>query len=752
MNITTICNKIIEYSFYALFLLVPLVFVGDTSELFELNKMWLTYGLTILITGSWITAMIAKKQIRITKTPFDIFLILFLLSQLVSSIISLDSRVSFWGYYSRFNGGFYSILCYVILFYAFVTHFSRKQTMRLLIVTLISGFLVVLWGLPSHFGYDPTCYVFRGTLDVSCWTDAFKPTIRIFSTLGQPAWLAAYMAVLLPLSMSMFLRYFESKLKPDGKIYESKGILILHSSYFILTILFYLSLLFTGTRAGFFGFWSANLVFWTFIFFKHIFSIKHFLIFFFVINGIFVALNFLAGTPIAQLNKFTLSALTAKSQTQQTPTQTNPTPDSYNPTITNSGDIRVHVWKGAIEAWKANPIFGTGLETFAYAYYQHRPSEHNLTSEWDYLYNKAHNEFLNYLTTSGIVGLGTYLLFLGLFVLLMLGTWFHRLMASLLKVNSEAIKSWDSNPSTLLLTTGLFSGWISIWVTNFFGFSVVIINLFLILIPAFVFILAGLHQEKTAYLFPKEASKSSAISVVQWLGISIVTVIGLWWLYGLFQFWNADKSYALGYNLARSGEYQSAYNPLKDAHQMVPAEPVFTDELSAVSSQVALLFYQQQDATSAAEFAQQAIDLNNEVLTTHANSLVFWKTRIRIFYTLGQVDGRYLTYALQAAIQAAKLAPTDAKVSYNLGVLYGQTGNPQKGTEILQQTIRLKPDYIDAYYAIGLFYRDLAVDKDGNVVNPDMQQRAEKAVRYILENIDPENEQAKKTLQEWDAS
>ena len=41
---------------------------------------------------------------------------------------------------------------------------------------------------------------------------------------------------------------------------------------------------------------------------------------------------------------------------------------------------------------------------------------HNLTSEWDFLYNKAHNEYLNYLATTGLFGLGSYLLFIGVFL------------------------------------------------------------------------------------------------------------------------------------------------------------------------------------------------------------------------------------------------------------------------------------------------------------------------------------------------
>ena len=49
MKLLNILNKTIEYSFYLLFFLVPLALTGDTSELFEFNKLWVTFILTIVI-------------------------------------------------------------------------------------------------------------------------------------------------------------------------------------------------------------------------------------------------------------------------------------------------------------------------------------------------------------------------------------------------------------------------------------------------------------------------------------------------------------------------------------------------------------------------------------------------------------------------------------------------------------------------------------------------------------------------------
>jgi O-antigen ligase len=142
---------------------------------------------------------------------------------------------------------------------------------------------------------------------------------------------------------------------------------------------------------------------------------------------------------------------------------------------------------------------GTGVETFAYAYYQYKPAGHNLTSEWDYLYNKAHNEYLNYLATTGAFGLGTYLLFLiGVAVVSAI---------SLIKKKLEPSHGFDQK-TTLILILGLGSGWVSILVSNFFGFSVVIMNIFLFLFPMFILMLAEMIYPDKALALGKDSTET----------------------------------------------------------------------------------------------------------------------------------------------------------------------------------------------------------------------------------------------------
>lgn len=744
------CNRIIEYSFYGLFLLVPLVFTSATSELFELNKMWLTWGLTIAIVTAWIIKMVIQRRIIFQRTPLDIPIGLFLLSQTISTIFSQDVHVSLWGYYSRFNGGLLSIISYIFLYYAFISNFisenSVKIVKRLLFLSLSSGLIVSLWGLPSHFGYDPTCLLFRGTLDVSCWTANFMPKIRIFSTLGQPDWLAAYLAILLPISIIMFVRFAKD--------------LRLSIFYFLLSVLFYIDLLFTRARSGILGIWISLAFFFVAYFWlerkRPKFSILNSQSS--IILGIFLITTFIIGTPINQIRMLTLEGIGSVLQKAQVPPQDKKPTKEIEQTSTSSlesggtesADIRLTVWTGAINAWRANPLFGTGVETFAFAYYKYKPAAHNLTSEWNFLYNKAHNEYLNYLATTGLFGLGTYLSMIVAFLWIAftkITNSFANFANKLASVHEEKESKFPQNNMLIL---ALLSGYISILVTNFFGFSVVIVNIYLFIIPAIVFVLGKMINLEKQFVFSHESgvrnsqSATAKTSLSQWAFIFSIILASLFMLSNLLRFWQADIAYALGYNLDRAGDYQEGYKHLHTAVELRGDEPVFKDELSINNAIIATALIahknetQQQAKSVASALTREAINTSNEIISQYANNVVFWKTRVRLFHTLSQVDPRYLPRALDAIEKASLIAPQDANIWYNLGVIYGQNNNIPKGIEALEKTIKLKPDYRDAHYALGLFYHAASQDTKAIV-----------QMQYILDHISPQDTGAVESIKNW---
>jgi putative inorganic carbon (hco3(-)) transporter len=687
MNVSVWCGRVIRISFYLLFILVPLILTPWNYELFEYNKMVVTYGLTAIIFGAWLIQMLREGEIRIAKTPLDIPIALFVISQLVSALFSMDPHVSWLGYYSRFNGGMWSIFSYVILYYAFVTHFPPVKKTLNTIVAIAT--LVAIYGVAEHFGIDKNLWV----QDVQT---------RVFSTLGQPNWLAAFLVAVLPLSLYFFVAN-------SARATAMQVIKFLFGG--LTAILFFLVILYTRSRSGLLGLAVADVVFWGILIATSLTSPKELkkkiltpCIF---LHAIFALIVFFNGTYIDQVDKWvTFSAW--KNRITHVITPAPKAPKATSGTLlesggTESGTIRKYVWHAAVTAWRANTknmLVGTGTETFAFAFYQYRPAGHNMTSEWDFLYNKAHNEYLNYLATTGLFGLGSYLLLIGTFIF-----WFIKHQ---IKEESEQ----------KILPIAVFAGWISILVTNFFGFSVVIVQLFFFLFPALIITLtAGTSHRNISLMALKKQE-----SVIRWIVVG-ATIAALVMVY---RYWQADTLYSTGYRLARANQFAQAETIDMQAISLNPAEPVYHDELAATLGSLAVAAVDAKNATLAASLAKQSLAQNDIALRTSPKNVNFWKTRTKLYYTFSTFDPQLNQAAIQALEEAQTLSPSDPKIVYNLAILYGRQGDNTKAVQLLNTAKTLKPDYRDAYFGLYVFYTEMK--------QPDA---ARGELQYYINHVDP---------------
>ena len=157
MTLRSFLRTAITFLFYALFLVVPLLFTSVNDELFEFNKMLAVYVITLSIAGCWVGTCILEKKFLWKRTPFDIPIALFVGSQILSTIFSINIHTSIFGYYTRFNGGLLSVFCYVLLYYAFVTFVQKRQLKSYIAALLTGGVLSALYALPEHFGASPSC-------------------------------------------------------------------------------------------------------------------------------------------------------------------------------------------------------------------------------------------------------------------------------------------------------------------------------------------------------------------------------------------------------------------------------------------------------------------------------------------------------------------------------------------------------------------------------------------------------------------
>jgi|GEM_PF-795973 len=74
------------------------------------------------------------------------------------------------------------------------------------------------------------------------------------------------------------------------------------------------------------------------------------------------------------------------------------------------GSNRIYIWQNALEAFPSdNPLIGSGPDTF----WQVFPNKAEATALYNVNFDKAHNEYLQILVCQGILGLLSYLIFLG---------------------------------------------------------------------------------------------------------------------------------------------------------------------------------------------------------------------------------------------------------------------------------------------------------------------------------------------------
>lgn len=661
--------------------------------------MVLVYLLTILIVSAWLARTVLAQKIIFRRTLLDIPLLAFLGSQIISTILSIDPQTSVFGYYSRFNGGLLSTICYSLLYWAFVSNLDRKHTLFIIHTSLFSATIVAVYGVLEHFGIDKDVWV----QDVQS---------RVFSTLGQPNWLSAWLIALIPITWALGLN---EKFSIKSKIFWVN---------FSLSTLFFITLLFTKSRSGLLAFGITYVIFWSMTIWKfRKESLKPFII----ISSSLLIISLIIGTQytpsIGQLlNKGAASPSVALAKD--------------GPALevggTESGTIRRIVWKGAIDVWKNYPITGSGVETFAYSYYKARPKEHNLVSEWDFIYNKAHNEYLNIAATSGSLGLLSYLALIGFSIHLI----FKNINSMHETRSTKQFQNSNLGNSNLfrisdfdirILNIALLAGYISLLVTNFFGFSVVPTQLQFFLFPALAIVISGQ---------PLAISKNEKLYSNQKIIIALILIATGYLLMSVSRYWYADYLYSTGKNYNTTGRYETAIKYLTEAISLKPNQPLYHNDLATAYVPLAIGYNQKKDTQNSKKYTDLAISESKKAIELSPHNVNYQRTIFGIYIRLSLIDPNYLVAAGYALTDAIKLAPTDAKLYYNLALVYARTGDTEMALTTLQKTIELKSNYKEARLA----YAILLNEKKETA-------KAKEQLEYILTKIDPNDALTKQTLE-----
>ncbi|MCX6784204.1 MAG: O-antigen ligase family protein [candidate division WWE3 bacterium] len=377
MGLKSILGKVETACVALLFVVTPLIVTTFTYELFEFPKMIFVYFVGAALLASKLTQIIIDG--RLPKINVDrkivILFATFVIINAISVMFSPFKYTGLWGYYSRFSGGLISTFIYFGVFLVLLT-WEKTKLLEVLKWLLMSSVLVAIYGIAQHFGLEKD----RWVQDV---------TARVFSSFGQPNWLAAYNVLIIPVTF-----YF-------SLIMKSRRDKVIFS---IILMLNFASLWFTFSMSGL----VALVVSVIFIILLMNNKVR-------VTNWKLLTVQAACCLLIVVLQpglaagRISDTFKTIKSKVSVVTAAYAATTDLQ---VGDTGNIRLIVWQGVIKAALKDPktfLIGNGPETVAYTLLPYRPLAMNQTSEWGLLYNKAHNYFLDLLLNTGIAGLLAYL-------------------------------------------------------------------------------------------------------------------------------------------------------------------------------------------------------------------------------------------------------------------------------------------------------------------------------------------------------
>ncbi|MCB0004547.1 MAG: hypothetical protein KDH86_18545, partial [Anaerolineae bacterium] len=257
-KLTRFCEAIIEAGWLAALIYVPLFFDVHSSRVFEPDKISVLRSIALVMAIAWLIKVLNDgigrgrsddgEQVslwrRITSTPLVLPTLLLILAYLISTVFSLNPRISFFGSYQRLQGT-YSMLSYIVIFFLVLGHLRRPEQWRRMAYTIvIVSVPIAIYGLLQRAGLDPLP-----------WGGDVQR--RIAGNMGNAIFVAAYLIMAFFLTLERLLEHLGRLLRGDDSRHVTMDAVLAGFYLFILAVQS-LAILFTQSRGPLLG-WLAGL-------------------------------------------------------------------------------------------------------------------------------------------------------------------------------------------------------------------------------------------------------------------------------------------------------------------------------------------------------------------------------------------------------------------------------------------------------------------------------------------------------------
>jgi tetratricopeptide (TPR) repeat protein/O-antigen ligase len=643
-------NKLINNLIYFIVFIPPLVFFTDLTRNPYYFQIMLLNAATVLLWLVWLYGEVKKGTLELKRTPLDLPLWVFFCAATLSIILAFIANIRHpyytYGIYSEGSKRWLFLLVNALLVYYIGVYFVNDSNRKKIMLTAIwAGIVAAAYGVLQYFGLE------------FIWPKVLNPFGgRSVSTFGNPNFLSSYLVMLFPL---IFVFFWQAQEK------------VKRNFYFIAFALLYGALLCTMTRSSWGGAFTgvAVVVFclWKFEKEQLVKRVSTLVVFGAVMLAILVMWP---RSKVSGYNPGILNRLTEVTATK---------------TVYQSYDQRRLIWSCAWIMAAENPLLGKGWGCFELFYpaYQGRhlflPSYHTFRTHA----NNSHNEILEILSQTGLVGFGVYLWFLAVFF----------------AYGYFLIKNLSGEKRYMAMA--LWASTMGMLVDNLMNVSLHFA------VPGFLYwlnvgLLASLGATESKFIQVKEGGRKLAV----WL----VIIFGAFLIVRYARSFIAEVHYFNGFKLSKRNDPQSAIKELEAAHALQRLEVNNNYELANCYARTgqrdkALWAYAEALRANAgydeiyfnmATVLAQKGDLD-KAMPEYTRSLYINPLSYESYMALGSIflskPDTYAPACIPLLEQCAYFYPNSRDVMNNLGFLYTKVNNNEEALTYYKRALEIDPDF-----------------------------------------------------------
>ncbi len=666
--------------------IMPLLFCkwNDQSP-FEMIKAYFSAASITVIAGIFLVSRLFKEKIEIRYNMWVWGLLIYLAAYMLSFAFAGHHYSSLWGVLNLPAGSVMTVTTFVIMSLISVQIFSHEHSLKKLAACFVfCAFLMSLYGILQHFGGDP----------IKWWVYASMEE-RALSTMGQSVGYGTVLGCCLPLCFAFFITAQNRK----------KAIL-----WAITFICMNLGILYSGSRLPILAYFLVMVIFLGFlaIFKRKLAAISW--------KRIAIAYAIIILANVAYFAEPGQNSLQNKLGAEE---------------IKNGYGTRFIVWGTAFEMWKKNPWLGVGPENFGEEFNHLQTVEQNYGESWNLIWHKAHNEFIHYLATTGIIGFAAYfwliiLMFIPVFKILFR-------------------KEWETD---YVFTVALLGGFGFLLATHMTAFSFIPTLMFFYLFPAMNFSFANLEKTKT---IENKLSKTG-----RYIAVGTVTVLLTFVVYKVNNIWQADMNYNDSRRqLVNYGNFDKANELLETAIKQNPGNAEYWCFRADIYYNFLVRSVREQGAAAEAKKRQmfdEVVKSSDTCVKMDDRKSDLWRARGTLFMSLSQMVPQMLEGSLAAFKKAVEVYPNNPYNHISVAGVYRRKGRNDLAIEELNIAISKRRDIIPAYVdLLSIYYQDKRYKDVQDLINSVRALNIQKSefrvhmpviIKLARDNNDPQTAQA----------